>query len=699
MKIIVPSDNPNLLTNLLESIKENNPSKLKNVIVVTGEMDAMAGVAVEYGVFLIRRDRDKFNYARAINQALEFCESQNDLDGFFLLNDDTELLTPDGISEIEHILATVGNKIGVISAGIKGVAGTETQQAGSGAAFRLDPDGRVSFVATAISKECFYRVGFLDERYDAYGWEDIDYCTRAEGAGLGVGVYDGCVFAHHHSSTSFKKVMDVRAGQIRGERIYREKWATESSAPVFVVGTSNSGASVIAAMIGEMGVEMADPKPDHILSTSQYYRDTALNKASKYGEDGVRVYGYRRLDLMDAGNYTTFGSRLWPTVDSFKLIMRSFPAAKVIFVHRSWAASTKSFAFNRKKAAADARDRIEKEQADLDTCVDWAQSMGMDFLALNFDAVPDQLDATVVALGDYLGHEKGFEGALEVFNKRLIHFSGDGEFLSHPEPEGFGKIAVGARISSPHPSFVGCYAALVHEGMRDGDTLLMPTYRVPSHIAANELMRDFLATDADTLLLIDDDMTFDAGLLDRMRDNPLNWEYDVVSAIATQRLVPPRAIVMRLGEQPPLPDSLDGIYYQLVMDDVQPGKTMRVGATGMAFTLIRRSVLEAMTNEHGPRHTWYVQWGENGMGEDVWFCRRAGSLGYSIGVDVDAQVGHIGSVVYGYDEFDRWRKSEAKSGAGISLNDLRSILGTGIRHLPADLAASATDLLAKIRGK
>jgi hypothetical protein len=300
-------------------------------------------------------------------------------------------------------------------------------------------------------------------------------------------------------------------------------------------------------------------------------------------------------------------------------------------------------------------------------------------------------------LAKWLGHRSSITQAIEVIHPEMVTFRhGLAEKVA---PDDFGTVAIGLRCSNPQPSFVGCYALLIRNGLRDGDVLLQPQYRSPSHIAANNLMREFLATEADTLLLIDDDMTFDDGLLERLRSQPDNWRHGVVSALATQRQVPPRAIVMRESEQPPLPDAADGVYYSLVVDEITGDKTMNVDATGFAFTLIRRSVIEKMTTENGPRHTHYVQWGEGGIGEDVFFCRRAGSLGFTVAVDTRAQVGHLGSVVYGYDEFDHWRKQKPQSGAGLGADDLAELVSHSLTtDMDGEMVEKALSLLSTIRG-
>lgn len=691
MNIIIPSDNPELVRNLLQSIVDLDPHARVTYIIVTKDDVAMAnginGIPLDIRVESYGKDKE-FNFARSINIGITSYSNDGD---WMLLNDDTELDKEGGVQEMASLLKSSGHSMGVVSAGIKGVAGVTSQQAGSGNALRVAPEGMVSFVAVGISAKCLSDVGPLDEQFVAYGWEDIDYCKRARDAGYEIGVFDGCIFKHEKPHSTFSQVTNVGLAQLQGELIYNKKHSTLTENPVIVIGASQSGASVISAMLHRMGIDMADPHPDRIASTSQYYRDTDFKRLLKMGPTGVVLYGFRRSLDSDG----VWGFRVWPSPEHLSIITRVFPKAVYIVAGRGREAIIKSTCLHRGVKRIDAEARTDNELSDLSKCMEILEGVGKVHV-VNSEDIAFRTEELANEIAKWIGYPKGVEAAVETVNRSLIHFDNNGDLIERGSPQDFGRIAVGVRASSPQPAFVASLASLTKNGLREGDILLPVQHRVPSHIAANELCRSFMASGADTLLLLDDDMTFDEGLLSRMRDNEKNWEFGVVSALATQRIVPPRAIVLREDVQPPLPDSLDGVYYELAVDEVDITKTMKVGATGFAFTLIRREVLEAMTSEHGPRHTWYVQWGQGGVGEDVWFCQQAGSYGYEIGVDCAAHVGHIGSVVYGYDEFDAWRKSQRRSGAGVGLGDLEQIVGESIQYLPEDINAKAVDLLAKI---
>lgn len=81
------------------------------------------------------------------------------------------------------------------------------------------------------------------------------------------------------------------------------------------------------------------------------------------------------------------------------------------------------------------------------------------------------------------------------------------------------------------------------------------------------------------------------------------------------------------------------LYHMMNLTDLPDHGLIEVPATGSAGMLIRRHVLD----ELGP------PWFENSNGltidEDVEFCRKAREAGFRVMIDVDTQIGHIGTIV------------------------------------------------------
>jgi GT2 family glycosyltransferase len=548
--------------------------------------------------------------------------------------------------------------------------------------------GHISFTAVAIARRVIDALGTLDERYVGYGYEDNDYCHRAIAAGETIAVYDGCVVGHWKPHTTFSRTVDFAGQWQHNETLFWEKWGKRQDV-VVVVGGSRSGAAVVSAIVDAMGYDMPDKPAPFEKRVSQYYRDDRLSRKFKGGAAGLRNYVAGR----DIGG-KPWGTRIWPNVEGGKALVEALGArrVRVIVVERGLEARIRSQAMSQAVRYDEAKNRVEAEEKGHVALVRWLDDVGYNPLTIFFDELIIDPDGVVADIALYLGREQSVAVARSRVYPELATFDGDGDLLTHDAPADFGRVAVGVRLTHPDPGFVGCWGRLLRQGLRPDDVLLEPAIRTPSHWAASLLMRRFLSSGCDTLLLVDDDMTFPDDLLERMRSKADNWRYDIVSALATQRVPPPRAIVLRRGEQPGLPDGLNGIYYNMLTNEVVNGETMPVDACGFAFTLIRRSIIERMTDPTwGPGHTAYVTWGEGGEGEDVNFCRRAGSLGASVAVDGAAHVGHVGAVVYGYDEFDRWR-----GGGGqqmVPAEALVRLVGEAAPHLNGASLATALTLL------
>jgi GT2 family glycosyltransferase len=685
MWIIIPSNNPVLAEICLRSITERDPRFLAQTVIVTNEPDDFSSLPV-----VVVGVPAEFNFAAWVNAGITI---NPDAASYLLLNDDTELLTDNGFSLLEAVVENPASP-GILSAAIRGTGGVIDQRQATPSSVRLMP-GHISFTAAAIRRDVVDRLGFLDERFVGYGYEDNDYCQRAIDAGIAIAVYDGCVVAHRKPHSTFARRKDFNDLWTLGETLFFEKWSGGQEA-VVVIGGMRSGAAVVSAVVEKMGYDMPDPPASFEKKVSVYYRDDRLSRLVKRGEVGIRNYiagrNYRAKDK--------WGTRLWPQPEAAIALLERLSAQplKVVFVEREREARIASYVADTGMKHMDATKRIDAEIDGQAKIREWVEARGIPARTLSYSdlVMPGNTGSELLELALFLGYEKSLALARDVVRPEYNTFAWDGSLIIRDAPQDFGKVAVGVRLFHPEGAFVGCLMRLLREGLREGDTVLEPALRMPSHWAASTLMRRFLASDADTLLLVDDDMTFPPTLLSTMRDNEENWRHGIVSALATQRIPPPRALVMRVGEQPPLPDALNGLYYDLLVNEVRDGETLPVDGTGFAFTLIRREVIEAMTDaEYGPNFTYYVQWGAGGEGEDVNFSRRAGSLGFSVAVDAAAHVGHIGAVVYGYEEFQQWRGGQV--GTGLRADRLLDMVQEALPYLGEASRDIAVRLLQSTR--
>ena len=263
------------------------------------------------------------------------------------------------------------------------------------------------------------------------------------------------------------------------------------------------------------------------------------------------------------------------------------------------------------------------------------------------------------------------------------------------KPEGWGSIALGVRISKfPEPDFFKSWTALLTGGVESRDKVLLPVSHQPAHTAANKLATSFLYTQCDSILFLDDDMVFDGDALNRLRYNKDNWDYDIVSGFTTTRVSPPKPIVMQLQDpQPELPESLKGDSFDLAKDFID-GEVKPVDATGLAFTLVKRHVFEAMLGEYGIDYTYFFSYGRGIESDDIPFCGNARELGFKLAVDTNAKIGHIGQIVLGWQEYHDW-KNDHQFDASDLIPILEFAKQTGVN---GQVGESAAKILEAING-
>ena len=197
---------------------------------------------------------------------------------------------------------------------------------------------------------------------------------------------------------------------------------------------------------------------------------------------------------------------------------------------------------------------------------------------------------------------------------------------------GFGTVAFACRVNKPDLRFVQSWTHACAGGIRHaGDRIIMPQGELPHHWAMEAIANDFLASDADSLLIIDDDMVFGPQEVNRIRMNPDNAPYDVVQGLCPSRQ-PPHAPIVLL-------DAGDGERYAPLMNVGLETGTVECGMVGLGFTIMRRETLQRVRDSLEPDMMMFA-WGPEGRGEDCTFCRKVKALGGRIAVDTSVCIGH-----------------------------------------------------------
>ena len=183
---------------------------------------------------------------------------------------------------------------------------------------------------------------------------------------------------------------------------------------------------------------------------------------------------------------------------------------------------------------------------------------------------------------------------------------------------------------------------------------------MPVDMARNEMVRRFLAGEAEWLLMVDSDMTFAPRSLERLASRRV----DLVGGLCFTRYVPPLPAIFRgvtrvredgreflriqcqetMGWLERHPEALERC--PCVLDGAAEGDGMvRADATGGAFLLTHRRVFEAVGEP------WFKR-DELKKGEDFYFFEKVRRAGMELWIDRSVVVGHLwGDQQIGPEEF------------------------------------------------
>lgn len=191
----------------------------------------------------------------------------------------------------------------------------------------------------------------------------------------------------------------------------------------------------------------------------------------------------------------------------------------------------------------------------------------------------------------------------------------------------------------------------VHDGMliRGGGPMLLPASPNTLSEQRNRACAFLLdESEADWLVMIDSDMGFDEDALYRLIDAADPAERPVLGALCFG--LKKVKTDMRGGwYTEPFPTLYDwrpnstGKNGFALRFDYTPNCVTQVAATGAAFLLIHRSVLDKVRAEHGD--TWFdrarMEPDQGLMGEDISFCARLGRLGVPVFVHTGIPTTHL----------------------------------------------------------
>jgi len=221
-----------------------------------------------------------------------------------------------------------------------------------------------------------------------------------------------------------------------------------------------------------------------------------------------------------------------------------------------------------------------------------------------------------------------------------------------------GTVAVGYCYGQEVASgFCNSLAGMLAHELTAGSHLrtLLPVYSgVNISSGRNEIVEQFLAGDAEWLLMLDADMTFDRFLVERLVDAADAKTAPIVGALA---------FGVNDGELFPtlysMVEAEDGGPQTIRFLDFPEDELFQVVGTGAACVLIHRRVFEVVAaKQFSQAYPWFQE-GEirnSRVSEDMTFMLRAGQLGFPVHVHTGISVGHQKSYVLTADMYRSQRQ-------------------------------------------
>ena len=163
--------------------------------------------------------------------------------------------------------------------------------------------------------------------------------------------------------------------------------------------------------------------------------------------------------------------------------------------------------------------------------------------------------------------------------------------------------------------------------------------------ARNLLVERFLATDHEWMFMVDTDMSWPPDALERLLADGVNVVGGLCFGVGEGRLIPTIFDTITLAGEDVI----------VRVESYPRDRLVSCAATGAAFLLIHRQVLEDVRDRHfSAAFQWFQETERDGypVGEDVTFCLRAGECGHQVHVDTRIKVGHTKTVTMTESTFD-----------------------------------------------
>jgi len=266
----------------MASIREHTPRGLYRVFLIAGPESVLGDWADGCTVV---RTRKSFVFSHRVNLGLRAAGR----DDVILLNNDVRVTRHwfDQLTEYPRLAACRTSP---------GNAGN-SMQLGPGP--WIESARALNFYGVYLPRWVLDNVGELDERFTAYGGEDIDYCARA--CRLAIKSWISPAYVEHDASSSFGREAYNDGRMEEGHRICARKWGGHRSGEPLaayalprisvIMPAHNAGRWIDEAIRSMLGQTY---RPQEIIVIDDASTDDTTNRAKAYEAEGVKVKRYRR---------------------------------------------------------------------------------------------------------------------------------------------------------------------------------------------------------------------------------------------------------------------------------------------------------------------------------------------------------------------------------------------------------------------
>ena len=229
--ILLSYESPGLLKRCVESILSSTRVKARLIIVDNASRDEeviryLQGVHGSSNVVIEKVfSEENVGFSAGINKGLRLSEAPY----VCILNNDCEV-TEGWLGEMIMVSKTSG-RIGLVNPqsntfGSRPEEGRSLQEHSlslKGKKGRYIEMGHAIGFACLIKKEVIDRVGYLDEDYEGFCYEDTDYSLRASKAGC-IPVLAEAAYVFHEEQASRSKVKEKEAVYTRNRKLFEKRW-------------------------------------------------------------------------------------------------------------------------------------------------------------------------------------------------------------------------------------------------------------------------------------------------------------------------------------------------------------------------------------------------------------------------------------------------------------------------------------------